>query len=76
MIRCLFPAPGRRLGLAVALLGGLTLGAGCSNDGYGGKDFGQEFEKPAGYPTESVKEVDPPDDPEDLSPREKRSGEE
>lgn len=23
---------------------------GCSNDGYGGKDYGQEFEKPADMP--------------------------
>ncbi len=60
---------GLALGSSLALL---AL-AGCSNDGYEGKEFGQEFEKPANYPTESLKEPDEfPGEGEEASPRDKR----
>lgn len=72
----------RRLMDAVNSLRGLAFGAslavlalgGCSNDGYEGKEFSQEFEKPKDYPTESIKEPDVyPGDGEEPSPRERRS---
>jgi len=59
----------RRVALG-AVLGAPAL-AGCADDGYGGKETTQEFEKPASMPTKDV--VEPDTYPGEESPRERRS---
>jgi hypothetical protein len=47
--------------------------SGCSDDGYGGKEYGQEFEKPANFPAAEAETGTPvpPDTGDDLDPRQR-----
>jgi hypothetical protein len=66
MPRSIQEAAWKLRGLALGLSLGVCALSGCADDGYGGKDLSQEFEKPKDMPTQSIREAD-----EDESPREK-----